>query len=101
MRENQPAICALHKGITRGLLDVLEPEAKLSAFVPHDPDNAGCLVELRGLGTPHNEPFTAGAAAFDGPAAAPSALRDRFSLAAPRRRPTTGRLNGATGGSLS
>ncbi len=52
MRENQPAICALHKGITRGLLDVLEPEAKLSAFVPHDPDNAGCLVELRGLGTP-------------------------------------------------
>ena len=52
VRENQPAICALHKGITRGLLDVLEPEAKLSAFVPHDPDNAGCLVELRGLGTP-------------------------------------------------
>lgn len=45
--ENQPAICALHRGITRGLLDALEPEAKLAAFVPHDPDQAGCLIELR------------------------------------------------------
>ena len=52
VRENQPAICALHKGITRGLLDVLAPEAKLSAFVPHDPDEAGCMIELRGLDTP-------------------------------------------------
>jgi predicted ArsR family transcriptional regulator len=52
VRENQPAICALHKGITRGLLDVLAPKAKLSGFVPHDPDRAGCLIELRGLSTP-------------------------------------------------
>jgi predicted ArsR family transcriptional regulator len=51
VHENQPAICALHKGITRGLLDVLAPEAKLSGFVPHDPDQAGCLIELRGLRT--------------------------------------------------
>jgi len=50
VRENQPAICALHKGITRGLLDMLAPQAKLSAFVPHDPDEAGCVIELRGLG---------------------------------------------------
>lgn len=48
VREYQPAICALHKGITRGLLDELAPEAKLSGFVPHDPDQAGCLIELRG-----------------------------------------------------
>ncbi|MBV8998288.1 MAG: helix-turn-helix domain-containing protein [Solirubrobacterales bacterium] len=47
--ENQPAICALHKGITRGLLDVLEPRAKLSGFVPHDPYKAGCLIELSGV----------------------------------------------------
>jgi predicted ArsR family transcriptional regulator len=47
--ENQPAVCALHKGITRGLLDVLQPQARLTGFVPHDPDRAGCLVELRGL----------------------------------------------------
>ena len=47
VRENQPAICALHRGITRGLLDVLEPDAKLTAFVPHDPDQAGCQIELQ------------------------------------------------------
>jgi len=51
VHENQPAICALHKGITRGLLDVLAPEARLSGFVPHDPDLAGCLIELRDLST--------------------------------------------------
>ena len=50
VRENQPAICALHKGITRGLLDVLAPEATLARFVPRDPDEAGCTIELRGLG---------------------------------------------------
>lgn len=50
VHENQPAICALHEGITRGLLDVLEPHAKLTGFVPHDPDRAGCLIELRGYG---------------------------------------------------
>jgi predicted ArsR family transcriptional regulator len=47
VRENQPAVCALHKGITRGLLDVLEPRARLTAFVPRDPDEAGCVIEVR------------------------------------------------------
>jgi predicted ArsR family transcriptional regulator len=49
VRENQPAICALHKGITRGLLDILAPGATLAGFVPHDPDQAGCTIEVRGL----------------------------------------------------
>jgi predicted ArsR family transcriptional regulator len=49
VKENQLAICALHKGITRGLLDALEPNAKLTAFIPHDPDRAGCTIEVRGL----------------------------------------------------
>lgn len=48
VRENQPAICTLHRGITRGLLDVLDPQATLTAFVPHGADQAGCIVELRG-----------------------------------------------------
>ena len=52
VHENQQAICALHRGITRGLLDVLEPDAKLAAFVPHDPDRAGCVIEVRGLKRP-------------------------------------------------
>jgi predicted ArsR family transcriptional regulator len=49
VHENQPAICALHRGITRGLLDALEPQATLAAFEPNDPDQAGCLIELRGV----------------------------------------------------
>jgi predicted ArsR family transcriptional regulator len=46
--ENRDAICTLHRGITQGLLDELSPKTKLSAFVPKDPDTAGCLIELRG-----------------------------------------------------
>jgi len=49
VRENQPVVCALHRGITRGLLDVLDPHAKLAGFIPRDPDNAGCLIELSGV----------------------------------------------------
>lgn len=49
VHENQPAICALHKGITRGLIDELAPGARLGAFVPRDPDTAGCMIEIRGL----------------------------------------------------
>lgn len=49
VNENQPAICALHKGITRGLLNAFAPDAKLTAFVPEDPDRAGCMIEIRGL----------------------------------------------------
>lgn len=48
VRENQPVICALHRGITKGLLDELDPGAELVAFEPHDPDRAGCLVEVAG-----------------------------------------------------
>lgn len=49
VKENQGAVCALHKGITRGLLDALEPNARLTAFIPRDPDRAGCTIEVRGL----------------------------------------------------
>jgi hypothetical protein len=50
VRENQPVVCTLHRGITRGLLDVLDPDAQLADFVPRDPDKAGCLIELSGIG---------------------------------------------------
>jgi predicted ArsR family transcriptional regulator len=49
VRENQAVVCTLHRGITRGLLDVLEPGAKLIDFVPRDPDRAGCLIEVTGV----------------------------------------------------
>ncbi|HWC27758.1 MAG TPA: helix-turn-helix domain-containing protein [Solirubrobacteraceae bacterium] len=48
VHENQPIVCMLHRGITRGLLDALAPETTLAGFVPRDPDAAGCLIELRG-----------------------------------------------------
>ena len=46
--ENRDAICTLHRGITRGLLDEISPATKLSAFVAKDPHTAGCHIELRG-----------------------------------------------------
>jgi len=49
VRENQAAICRLHKGITAGLLDRLDPDAKLGAFVAKDPYAAGCLITLEGV----------------------------------------------------
>lgn len=51
VHENQAVVCALHRGITRGLIDVLLPGARLADFVPRDPDDAGCLIELDHL--PH------------------------------------------------
>lgn len=48
VRERQPLVCALHRGMTRGMLDELDPKTKLVGFVPKDPDEAGCLIELRG-----------------------------------------------------
>jgi predicted ArsR family transcriptional regulator len=46
VHENQPAICAMHKGVTAGLLEGLDPGAALTEFIPKDPDTAGCLIEV-------------------------------------------------------
>jgi predicted ArsR family transcriptional regulator len=48
VHERQPVVCGLHRGLTRGLLDALDPKTRLSAFVPKDPDTAGCEITLRG-----------------------------------------------------
>jgi hypothetical protein len=48
VRENQPAVCTLHRGITRGLLDKLDPDARLVGFVARDPFTAGCLIDVQG-----------------------------------------------------
>ena len=48
VRENQTVVCALHRGLTRGLLDELSPRTKLAGFVPKDPYTAGCLIQLKG-----------------------------------------------------
>ncbi|MDX6534826.1 MAG: hypothetical protein QOF68_2570 [Gaiellales bacterium] len=49
VKENQPVVCALHRGITQGVLDVLDPAARLVGFTPKDPDRAGCEIEIEGL----------------------------------------------------
>ena len=49
VRENQPVVCTLHRGLTLGVLDELEPSALLTKFVPQDPDRAGCLIEVEGF----------------------------------------------------
>jgi predicted ArsR family transcriptional regulator len=48
VRERQPLVCGLHRGLTRGMLDALDPKTKLVGFVRKDPEAAGCLIELRG-----------------------------------------------------
>ena len=49
VHENQPVVCALHRGLTRGLLDRLDPTSRLTDFVPKNPETAGCLIEVEGL----------------------------------------------------
>ncbi len=44
VRENPAVVCTMHRGIVRGVLACLDPEARLTAFEPKDPDAAGCVV---------------------------------------------------------
>ena len=44
--ENPRVVCTLHRGITQGLLDRLDPASRVTAFVARDPFTAGCLIEL-------------------------------------------------------
>jgi predicted ArsR family transcriptional regulator len=48
VRANADAVCCLHRGITAGLLEEIEPAARLTRFEPADPDRAGCLIEAEG-----------------------------------------------------
>jgi predicted ArsR family transcriptional regulator len=44
--QNRTLVCNLHRGITAGLLDRLDPSAELAGFVAKDPYEAGCLIEI-------------------------------------------------------
>jgi len=46
VHENPDVICMLHRGVTVGVLETLDPGARLIGFEPHDPDRAGCEVEV-------------------------------------------------------
>jgi predicted ArsR family transcriptional regulator len=56
VRENQTVVCALHRGLTLGLLDQLKPAARLTDFVPKDPDHGGCLIEVEGFERSRDDP---------------------------------------------
>lgn len=49
VEQNPEVVCALHRGVTEGLLDVIAPEAELTDFRPKDPCSAGCLLKVEGL----------------------------------------------------
>ena len=49
VRANQAVVCGLHRGIVRGVLDRAASGATLERFVPHDPDTAGCEIEIANL----------------------------------------------------
>lgn len=48
VHERQPLVCALHRGLTRGMLESIDSDSKLTGFEPKDPDSAGCLIRVRG-----------------------------------------------------
>lgn len=49
VRDGQEVVCALHRGITRGLVEEIAPRARLADFVPKDPYAAGCVIEIEGM----------------------------------------------------
>jgi predicted ArsR family transcriptional regulator len=44
--ENPALVCSLHRGLTAGLIDELDPAHALEGFVARDPFEAGCLIEM-------------------------------------------------------
>lgn len=49
LAEGGHLVCALHRGLTLGVLDAAEPDAYLAAFDIRDPIAAGCRVLVRGI----------------------------------------------------
>ncbi|MGA7396851.1 MAG: helix-turn-helix domain-containing protein [Solirubrobacterales bacterium] len=47
VRDRQSLICALHRGVSSGLLETIDPAIEMTGFEPHDPDEAGCLIKVR------------------------------------------------------
>jgi predicted ArsR family transcriptional regulator len=48
VHERQSLVCGLHRGITRGLLEGVDPETRMVGFEAKDPDLAGCKIRVRG-----------------------------------------------------
>ena len=48
VHERQPLVCALHRGLTSGMVETIDAEGEMIGFEPKDPDLAGCLIHLSG-----------------------------------------------------
>lgn len=48
VREQPKIVCALHRGMTIGLLERLAPDTEVTDFVAGDPDEGGCLITVKG-----------------------------------------------------
>ena len=48
VHERQSLVCALHRGLTSGLVEGIAPDSKLVGFEAKDPEAAGCLIRIRG-----------------------------------------------------
>jgi predicted ArsR family transcriptional regulator len=46
--DQQAVVCALHKGITSGILSSIDPETRMTGFKIKDPVKAGCEVKVKG-----------------------------------------------------
>jgi predicted ArsR family transcriptional regulator len=53
VHERQPLVCALHRGLTSGLVGAMEAGSELVGFEAKDPDLAGCIIRL---GRPRRRP---------------------------------------------
>jgi predicted ArsR family transcriptional regulator len=49
VHERQPLVCALHRGLTSGLVEAIDGQSKVINFEPKDPDMAGCMIGVSGL----------------------------------------------------
>ena len=49
LAEGGVLVCALHRGLTLGVIDVAAPDVYLAGFEIRDPIAAGCRVHVRGL----------------------------------------------------
>jgi predicted ArsR family transcriptional regulator len=48
VHERQPLVCALHRGLTGGIVEVIDQHSRVVAFEPSDPDTGGCLIGVSG-----------------------------------------------------
>jgi predicted ArsR family transcriptional regulator len=48
VHERQPLVCALHRGLTSGLVEGIDGQSVVVAFEPKDPDLAGCMIAVAG-----------------------------------------------------